>query len=258
MLLPDSPVKSRTSPDLCSATGKRLKSLKQVVGSRATLSRTAFGVSVGIACLLMGGCMGSPTYGTDTPADKQLLDDVTGMITLQPKETRHVDTTPRPDLVRPSKSEVAVLPPPQQDVTVASNSQWPESPEAKRKRLKDEATANQADPNYDPQIAGPGSSSSSEPALLRTRGTGVSLTGGGPDSGINQSAEFKRRMAANQQGSPTERRYLSDPPLSYRQPAGTAATGELGQDEWRKDRDRKKAALGKKAGFQLSDLWPFK
>jgi hypothetical protein len=31
----------------------------------------------------------------------------------------------------------------------------------------------------------------------------------------------------------------------------------LGEDEWRKERDRKKAALGKKAGFQFSDLWPF-
>jgi hypothetical protein len=65
-------------------------------------------------------------------------------------------------------------------------------------------------------------------------------------------------MAVNKQGNATERNYLSEPPLSYRQPAPTAPTDELGKDEWRKDKDRKKAALGKKSGFQLSDLWPFR
>jgi hypothetical protein len=257
MLLPDSPVKSRASRDEIRATGERLKSLKQFAGSCATSSRMALSASVGAACLLLAGCMGSPTYGTGTPADKQLLDDVTGMITLTPKETKHIDHKPRPELVRPAKSEVAVLPPPQDDLATSANPQWPESPEARRMRLRAEATANQANPDYDPQVAGP-TSSASEPTLVRTRGTGVSLTGGGPDSGINQSAEFKRRMAINKQGSETERRYLSEPPLTYRQPAATAPTGELGEDEWRKEKDRKKAALaGKKTGFQLSDLWPF-
>jgi hypothetical protein len=209
-----------------------------------------------MACLFAAGCTGAPTYGTGTPSDKQLLSDVTGMIMLGPKEKPHVDHSPRPELVRPAKSEVAVLPPPQDDLATSSNPQWPESPEARRKRLRAEASANQDDPNYDPQIAGP---VSSEPQthLLRTRGTGVSLTGGGPDSGIDKSAEFKRRMAINKQGSMTERRFLSEPPLTYRQPAATAASDELGKEEWRKEKDRKKAALGKKAGFQLSDLWPF-
>lgn len=257
MLLPDSPVKSQTSRIETPATGERLKSLKQFAESCAAPSRTLLSASVGVACLLLAGCMGAPTYGTGTPADKQLLDDVSGMVMLGPKDDKpHADHSPRPALVRPAKSEVAVLPPPQTDLATSANPQWPESPEARRRRLRAEATANQADPEYDPQVSGP-TSTTSQPALLRTRGTGVSLTGGGPDSGIDQSAEFKRRMAVNNQGSPTERRFLSDPPLTYRQPAQTAATGDLGEDEWRKEKDRKKAALGKKAGFQLSDLWPF-
>jgi len=212
--------------------------------------------SAGMACLFAAGCTGAPTYGTGTPSDKQLLDDVTGMITLAPKEKPHVDHGPRPELVRPAKSEVAVLPPPQDDLATSSNPKWPESPEARRQRLRAEASANQDDPGYDPQIAA-ASSSTSGPNLIRTRGTGVSLTGGGPDSSIDKSAEFKRRMAINKQGSTTDRRFLSEPPLTYRQPAATAAADELGEEEWRKDKDRKKAALGKKAGFQLSDLWPF-
>jgi hypothetical protein len=65
-------------------------------------------------------------------------------------------------------------------------------------------------------------------------------------------------MAINKQGSETERRYLSEPPLTYRQPSATAPSDQLGEDEWKKQRDRKKEALkGKKSSFQLSDLWPF-
>jgi hypothetical protein len=202
--------------------------------------------------------MGAPTYGTGTPADKQLLKDVTGMIMLGPKDDKpHADHSPRPELVRPGKSEVAVLPPPQDDVATSANPEWPESPEAKRKRLRAEATANQDDPMYDPEIAGPTSSTQQAP-MVRTRGTAVSLSGGGPDSLTDRSAEFRRRMAINKQGSSTTRRYLSEPPLTYRQPAATAPTDQLGEDEWKKEKDRKKAALsGKKTGFQMSDLWPF-
>jgi hypothetical protein len=210
-----------------------------------------------MACLLVAGCAGGPTYGTGTPADKQLLDDVTGMITLGPKEKPHIDHRPRPELVRPGKSEVAVLPPPQDDVAASSNPRWPESPEAKRQRLSMEATANQGDPSYVPQIEGP-ASSPSKAGVIRTRGEPVYLQGGGPSYGKDQSAEFKRRMAINKQGSTTERRFLSEPPLTYRQPAATAPSGELGEDEWRKEKDRKKEALkGKKSSFQLSDMWPF-
>jgi hypothetical protein len=214
--------------------------------------------SAGLACLLTAGCMGAPTYGTGTPADKQLLNDVTGMIMLGPKDDKpHADHRPRPELVRPGKSEVAVLPPPQDDVATSANPQWPESPEAKRRRLRAEATANQGDPMYDPEIAGSTSSAPQSP-VLHTRGTDVALEGGGPDALTNKSAEFRRRMAINKQGSPTTRRYLSEPPLTYRQPAAGAPTDELGEDEWKKAKDRKKEALkGKKTGFQMSDLWPF-
>jgi hypothetical protein len=203
--------------------------------------------------------MGAPTYGTGTPADKQLLNDVSGMIMLGPKDDDkpRADHRPRPELVRPGKSEVAVLPPPQEDVATSSNPQWPESPEARRKRLRMEATANQGDPMYDPEVGGPTSTTPQAPRL-RTRGTDVALEGGGPDALTDRSAEFRRRMAINKQGSATTRRYLSEPPLTYREPAAGAPTDELGEDEWKKAKDRKKAALkGKKTGFQMSDLWPF-
>lgn len=257
MLSPDSPVKSRASPNKSSATGERLKSLEHNVRSRRIASRPLLIAVAGTACLLAAGCTGAPTYGTGTPADKQLLDDVTGIVTLGPKEKPRADHRPRPELVRPGKSEVAVLPPPQSDMATSSNPQWPESPEARRQRLRMEATANQGNSSYEPQIEGP-ASSAPQVGVVRTKGEPVYLMGGGPSYNRDQSAEFKRRMAINKQGSETERRYLSEPPLTYRQPAATAPTDQLGEDEWKKERDRKKEALkGKKTGFQLGDLWPF-
>ena len=231
--------------------------MEHIVRSRRIASRPLLIAAAGVACLLSAGCASGPTYGTGTPANKQLLDDVTGMITLGPKEKPHMDTRPRPELVRPGKSEVAVLPPPQSDVASSANPQWPESPEARRQRLRMEATANQGDSSYEPQIEGP-ASSPQQVGVVRTKGEPVYLQGGGPSYSKDQSAEFKRRMAINNQGSPTERRYLSEPPLTYRQPAATAPAGERGEDEWRKDRDRKKAALkGTKSSFHIGDLWPF-
>ena len=44
----------------------------------------------------------------------------------------------------------------------------------------------------------------------------------------------------------------SEPPIEYRQPAATAATDDVGEDEWKKDR-RRKAGHTKKS----SSWWPF-
>ena len=43
-------------------------------------------------------------------------------------------------------------------------------------------------------------------------------------------------------GSPPNRRYLSEPPLTYRQPEAGAAAGDIGVDEAKKARDAKRAA----------------
>ena len=61
-------------------------------------------------------------------------------------------------------------------------------------------------------------------------------------------------VAASKQGSPTVRRTLTEPPLEYRQPAPTAATDELGEDEYKKQRRLKRQAQG---GGSWRDLVPW-
>ena len=68
--------------------------------------------------------------------------------------------------------------------------------------------------------------------------------------------EYQTRLQETQQGSSKTRKYLSEPPLDYRQAAADAPTGELGEDEYKKERRLKREAR-KKSGFSLSDLNPF-
>lgn len=238
--------------------------------------------SVAGACLWLAGCMGAPTYGTDKPADVQLLDDVSTIVpigSLQDKKPP-IKYKPRPPLVKPASTDV--LPPPQKDIVDADNAEWPESPEQRRANVKLAADLNQSNGGYDPHVAPDTSrpaqvrrtsgdpipydqtaeegnpsgwkphAGSSQPTEVVVRTKGDPIVMGDFKSPKDQSADFKRRMAENMQGSPTERKYLSEPPLTYRQPAASAPVGQLGEPEWKKERDAKNAAKIKKNSW-----WPF-
>jgi hypothetical protein len=209
---------------------------------------------------LLAGCVGTPTYGTGKAADEQLLEDVTGILSLGPKDKPQVDYKPRPELVRPGKPDpnavaagvAAPLPAPQENVTTASNGAWPESPEAMRARLRAEATANEDNPNYVSPIEADGAVGKSKgvTSLARLNDRGNFEDTPDPDQ---QRAEFKRRKAETGQGSPTTRKYLSEPPLVYREAAVTAPSDDLGEDEWKKERRAKRNAKKKNSG----GWWPW-
>src|SRR5690606_17530517 len=72
-----------------------------------------------------------------------------------------------------------------------------------------------------------------------------------------QRAEFQRRKREVTQGSATTRKYLSEPPLDYREPAESAPAGELGEPEWRKERDAKRAAREASGNKRWYESLPF-
>jgi hypothetical protein len=208
------------------------------------------------AGLALSGCMSSPTYGTGTTANQQLLDDLSSFGRITPKRGPKIAYKPRPDLVT-TTADSKDLPPPQKDIASASNPNWPESPEERRARLRAEATAHQDDPTYEPKIATDGGGGTApSPAALEAQDKFTHNSTGYVNS-AGKRAEFKRRIAENKQGSPTARKYLSEPPLSYRKPAPTAPANELGQDETKKERERKAAARKKagKSGWSPADLF---
>ncbi len=109
-------------------------------------ARLWLGAPLVASALMLAGCLGSPTYGTDKTATEQLASDVTGILSIAPKSREPIDYKPRPELVKPASA--GALPPPQESVAVTANPAWPESPEARRARIRAEATANQDNPNY--------------------------------------------------------------------------------------------------------------
>lgn len=205
----------------------------------------------------LSGCMSSPTYGTDKTATEQLFSDVSSIASFAPPKREQIDYKPRPELVKPSKAEVANLPAPQDNVATSSNPSWPESPEQRRARIRAEATANQDNPLYEPQVEMDGD----VPRVTRVskprhNDPNKYTPEDAHRESLEGSGEIKRRLAESQQGDPTKRKYLSEPPITYRQSATTAPSGELGEDEVKKERRLKKAARKKGTGG-FADLWPF-
>jgi hypothetical protein len=193
--------------------------------------------------LAVSGCVSSPTYGTDKTSTEQLVGDVTGILSVAPKNRDKIDYKPRPELVKPKAGQKPNLPAPQQSIVTAENSAWPESPEQRRTRLLADATANRDNPGWTPEIQG----DVNAPSSAASAPLGVSERIG--ESGIakigaekSQREAFNKRLAESKQGSPTARKYLSEPPLDYRQPSASAPTDDIGEDEYKKERRLKAAA----------------
>ncbi|MEF2070252.1 hypothetical protein SMD10_01135 [Consotaella sp. CSK11QG-6] len=207
------------------------------------------------AGVLVAGCMG-PTYGTDKPVGTQLVEDVTDLVSLGSTNKEKIDYKPRPELVKPA--DTSVLPPPAQQVEVASNPDWPESPDQRRARIQAAAYAGDPDqpvPAHYMAATGEGP----QPTLTREEQEDRKRFNEGdplsPDQLKSGGAEFQKRIQEMRQGSATERKYLSEPPTTYRQPAASAPVGDPGVDEDVKAAERK--AGGKETlGTKLKKLWP--
>jgi hypothetical protein len=219
-------------------------------------TRLVLGAALLFAAGLGSGCMSSPTYGTDKTANRQLVSDLGGMFSFSDKKRAPIDYAPRPELVKPAAGETtAALPAPQDSVVSSTNPDWPESPEQRLARVREEADANIDNPNYVSPI---------DPDMTRAKyGKPHKGSYRADDAGLrdvstvaSERAEFDKRMKERQQGSSTSRKFLSDPPLTYREASADAPIGELGEDEYRKERRLKREARKKKATF-LDDINPF-
>lgn len=223
-------------------------------------ARTILVAPLVVSGLLVSGCMSSPTYGTGTTQSAQLTSDVTNILSLKPKRAFASNYAPRPELVKPT-TPTTELPPPQESIVTASAGQWPESPEQRRARIRADATENRDTPGWEPEVENDISTeTSSTPAKLgaSARGQDSAIAKAGEAEDLSKKgAVYRQKLAASQQGNPTVRRTLTEPPLEYRQPAPTAPADELGEEEYKKQR-RLKAEAAKAAGdTSWRDLVPW-
>lgn len=197
----------------------------RVAGTLFVLSAVSLGAA---------GCMG-PTYGTDKTSTEQLLDDVGSSISIAPaKKPEKIAYQPRGDLVKPNLEDSKLVAP-QQNLASKDNPGWLESPEQMRDRLKQEADDNADNPNYrSPLIVG--------------------VTEGKTKSVEQQAAEYRqaRKIA---EGRENKRRFMSDPPLEYRQVDDPAKLTDLGETEAAKEKRRKKEAEVAGTGRKWWQLW---
>ncbi|MBN9270674.1 MAG: hypothetical protein J0J15_10575 [Mesorhizobium sp.] len=222
--------------------------------------RLAFLAPLIVSGLALAGCVGSPTYGTDKTAGEQLAGDLSNAFSFAPSRKDKIDYKPRPALVKPAPGQKDNLPAPQDSIETAS-ANWPESPEQRRARLRAEATAHQDDPSYQSQIV---EDIQTDPAAVRKamKESGSSHPPAwSPEDSAGGSraraAEINRKLAENRQGDPTTRRYLSDPPLVYREAATTAPQNDIGEDEYKKERRLKKEAAAKSGKSGWFDWLPW-
>ena len=203
-----------------------------MAATRGILSRSIAGATL-IGTLALGGCvLAGPTYGTDKRVGEQLIEDLASVTTLR-RENVQIDYKPRPGLV--PVPDGTSLPAPQESVA-KNDAAFQSSPEQLRKQLTEQARASGDSPlrNVD------------------TRSLASQSKSYDPKTG--KRIDIRKRAARI--GDPNERRILSDPPITYRQAASTAPTGELGVPEYKKERARK-ALQGKDDRGFLRKLLPF-
>ncbi|HEX2020904.1 MAG TPA: hypothetical protein VGO17_18385 [Aurantimonas sp.] len=204
------------------------------------------------------GCLG-PTYGTGKSQGETLFDDLNNVVSIGGGErTAEIAYSPRPELVRPENT--SVLPAPQPVRNTTSDPNWPESPEQRSARRQ--AAAYQGEGPVPADIASSRKEGVTQDYLDRTRGSGYTFRDD-DDAQVLSPSELRgrgellrERQQASKQGSPTQRRYLSEPPLEYRQPAATAPVGEPGLDESVKER-RLRGASGEGFGSKIREWLPF-
>ncbi|NRP71469.1 hypothetical protein ILFOPFJJ_02355 [Ensifer psoraleae] len=186
--------------------------------------------------LVLSGCIGGPTYGTDKTAGEQLLDDLGSAVSLAPPKRDPVKYQPRPALVLPPQGQQTALIEPQKSLASReANPEWVESPEEVRQRLREEAEANKNDPNYVSPLA-------------KASANGRRL------SAKEQQEAYREARKLEMGAYSDKRRFLSDPPIEYRRlPEGAEA--DLGEPEKVKERRRKKEAQIANSGSKW--WWPF-
>jgi hypothetical protein len=205
-------------------------------------------IALGTATIVLSGCLG-PTYGTDKTAGEQLFEDLTTSVRMRGEKPPTIAYNPRPGLVRPSDT---TLPPPQDNIAEAS-SEWPESPEERLARIRADADEGKA-------VSGlAGTTATNGVPQNASQRLGASPRDRG-DTPLENLKQNKRAGVVNSEklaatANPTRRTYLTDPPTEYRQPADTAAYGDLGETEASKERKRRKATAEPSGGWRRLVPW---
>lgn len=217
---------------------------------RQQIMQNAAAMAFLLLCGFLAGC-GGPTYGTGQTSSQQLVNDFANITQWKSlSSNKDVDMRPRPELVRPSAAALSKpLPAPQNAVARPDNPDWPESPEQRRARLREEATKNSNNPRYVSPIIqddAPEGQRYLPSGIDRAREREDNL----PSAAVSkkQAARYKElRREDSPSAAAKTRKYLSDPPPDYFKPSPNAPQGDLGKAE---DEKTGKTKTGRTSVFE--------
>jgi hypothetical protein len=179
--------------------------------------------ALAVSAASLGGCMSTSTYGTGSSPEMAILDEISGGLTAKKKAS--IDYQPRAPLVLPPSTQLRE---PAQSAA-ASNAAWPSDP--------DQRVAGSS--NFDPETNPEGRFTQADSARVAPLAGVMTGRGNAQERRLrdperdkamdvvhrqNMNKEFKAALDEKNGVGVTERRYLTDPPEAYREPAGTAPT----------------------------------
>lgn len=183
-----------------------------------------------LAVAALAGCSGT-TYGTGKAPELQTMEDVLGIVSLTGPSKEEVEYRPRGAIVDPKSKS---LPPPA-EATAYTDPAWPRDPDAERRARSREDDAPRLD-NLTPSeraARDPGFRLPKGQEMGRIRDESKPMD---PEEAKKIWASMRKNKGGSfdEEGRPV-RRYLTDPPSTYREfdPNSPTTTPEPKKKKWK-------------------------
>lgn len=205
----------------------------------SSLQRLVALPAVAVLAGLAAACSGT-TYGTGVSPEQQTVSDLMGIASLGASKTPPIDYRPRGNIVAPPNT--TSLPTPGSGPSVAAVEQdpnWPKDPDVEERERKEAKAASFGKPS--PNFILPAGQTSIGNAQLANNTYDAQRRAEGKQAWDELHKAKRGSVDAN--GNPV-RKYLTEPPVAYREPDPNAPMS---------DPPKKKTKLN----WDLGKLWPF-
>ena len=186
---------------------------------RRAVSRQTWTLTLAALTAGFGGC--SSTYGTGEAPEMALFREMTGGF-LNREKKEPIAYQPRAPLVMPPSA--GELPPPIETAAVAT-AEWPNDPDQQARAAKGFDSENPREDIDQAEYRRLKPLTGMLPSAPRTeRESDMHDEAYDIVRSKQQREQFKQALAESKGYARTERRYLTDPPTTYREPTATAPT----------------------------------